>query len=132
MKTRSWIILFSVLFLIACAAAWYLAETGKGRTLAGVYEDGRLVRTIDLSLVSQPVDILLTGVGRCVIRAENGEIFMQASDCPDQLCVAHGPLTGGLPIVCLPNHVVVRWLSTEDLGYDAVSGAISGGMENMP
>ena len=51
-----------------------------------------------------------------------GEIRVTKADCPDQLCVLHGPLAErGGPIVCLPNHLSVQWLHGSS-GVDAVSG----------
>jgi hypothetical protein len=124
MKTRSWIIIIAVVLLLSSAAAWYIAQARPNDALVGVYQNGQLVRTVDLSAVTQPYDIVLTGTGTCVVRVERGTIYMLSSTCPDQLCVKHGPLGNGLPIVCLPNKVVIRWLSETDKGYDAMTGAI--------
>lgn len=122
MKTRAWIALFAALLLISGAAAWYLSRGRAADSLVGVYQDGKLVQSVDLALAAEPYDIVLTD--GCVVRVEGGEIRMLSSDCPDQICVAQGTLKGNLPIVCVPNRVVIRYLSKADAGYDAVSGAI--------
>ena len=47
---------------------------------------------------------------------------MKEADCPDQICVEHGPLRpGGTPIVCLPNRLSIQWIE-RDAAVDAVSG----------
>lgn len=124
MRTRAWIALFAALLLTSGAAAWYIARERPADTLVGIYQDGRLVRTVDLALTAEPYDIALTN--GCVVRVEAGEIRMLSSGCPDGICVAQGPLAGNLPIVCVPKRVVIRYLSEADAGYDAVSGAIPG------
>ena len=47
-------------------------------------------------------------------RIEDGEVFMSAADCPDQICVnsAHINAHGG-SIVCLPNKVILKIVSGE-------------------
>lgn len=124
MKTRSWIIIIAAALLLSSAAAWYIAQARPNDALVGVYQNGQLVRTVDLSAVTQPYDFVLTGTGTCVVHVEDGTIYMLSSTCPDQLCVKHGSLGNGLPIVCLPNKVVIRWLSETDKGYDAMTGAV--------
>ena len=39
----------------------------------------------------------------------DGQVYMDAASCPDQLCVKHRPVTyAGETIVCLPHRVVVK------------------------
>lgn len=122
LKTRVWVIVFALL-LLGSAAAWRLVAARPAGSLVGVYEDGRLVRTVDLAAVGEPYEIVLTARGHCVLSVGEGSIYMRSSDCPDQICVLHGPLTNGLPIVCMPNRVMIRYLFGADEGYDAISGA---------
>ena len=55
------------------------------------------------------------------VTVAGGEVFVSQADCPDQVCVLHGPLrrTGG-PIVCLPNRLSIEWAAGADV--DALSG----------
>ena len=56
------------------------------------------------------------------LEIRGGEIRMTEADCPDQICVEHGPLRpGGTPIVCLPNRLSIQWIE-RDAAVDAVSG----------
>lgn len=123
MKTRGWILFFAALLIVSAAAAWRIGASGSKETLAGIYQDGKLVKTVDLAAVAEPYTIELTGVGTTLVRVEPGTIYIQSSSCPDQLCVKHGPLSGSLPVVCLPNKAELRWLTQTDKGYDAISGA---------
>ena len=47
-----------------------------------------------------------------VVKVENGKVFMESAECPDQICVKQKPVDeSGRDIVCLPNKVVVRVIS---------------------
>ena len=118
MKNRTWVLIF--LFLAAAlAAVWFLAPK-KSTELVGIYQDGTLLQTVALD---RDQIITVEGpAGKNVICIKNGEIFVQEADCPDKVCVKHGALlSGGTPIICLPNRLVICW--TEPSGaVDAVSG----------
>lgn len=118
MKQRSWILLFAAL---AAGLALVIALRARhGGTLAAVYQDGRQIAVLDLR---RDTELTLTGpAGTNVIAVCGGEVYMKRADCPDQICVKHGPLTsGGGPIVCLPNRLSIEWLNTQT-AVDAVSG----------
>ena len=109
MKQRSWILLFAA-----------LAAGRHGGMLAAVYQDGRQIAVLDLR---RDTELTVTGpAGTNVIAVCGGEVYMKRADCPDQICVKHGPLTsGGGPIVCLPNRLSIEWLNAQT-AVDAVSG----------
>lgn len=117
MKTRSWILLFAALALLL-GALCLLHPKKSG--LVGIYRDGALIETVDLT---KDRTIRLDGAaGGAVAAVKDGEIYMESADCPDQVCVRHGPLrAGGTPIVCLPNRLSIQWLE-QDAAVDAVSG----------
>ena len=54
--------------------------------------------------------IILDGkVGKCVLVIQNGEVFMEEADCPNQICVHHAPIRyKGESIVCLPNRIIIE------------------------
>ena len=116
-KQLRWILLLLALGA-ACLALWLWPRPGG--TLAGVYQDGRLLYTLDPG-----TDQVLTvsgPAGENTIAVSNGEIRVTHADCPDQICVEHGPLRpGGTPIVCLPNRLSIQWIE-RDAAVDAVSG----------
>ena len=117
MKQKHWILIFAAIIAV-CLAVWLLPR-GGGRT-ALVYQDGTLLYTLDLR---QSRTLTVTGpAGENIITVADGEVFVSRADCPDQVCVKHGPLreTGG-PIVCLPNRLTIEW-SENDAQIDALSG----------
>ena len=48
-------------------------------------------------------------VGKCIMVIENGEVYMESADCPNQICVHHSAIShNGETIVCLPNRVIIE------------------------
>lgn len=117
MKTKHWIMVFTGLALVLTAVI-LLRPKQSGRV--GIYRDGKLIETVDLS---KDRSIPLEGAaGGAAAAVRGGEIYMESADCPDQVCVEHGPLKpGGTPIICLPNHLSIQWLE-RNTAVDAVTG----------
>lgn len=123
MKNRSWIIIFLFVILL-CAGCWlYITYPDSREEVVGIYQNGELVEKIDLSCVTGQKKITLTGKNcKNTILVSAGNIEMESADCPDRLCVKHGPLErGGTPIVCLPNKVVIKF-EDDSGGADARTG----------
>lgn len=123
MKNRTWIIIFS-LACVLCVCLWlYFSAFLSPSETVGIYQDGVLVRQIDLSSVKQPEEITLSGeYGDNVILVSHGYIKMKSADCPDKLCVKHGELkSSASPIVCLPNKIVIKFEDNSP-SADAVTG----------
>ena len=120
MKSRSWAILFAGL-IAALLLLWKLLP-GSGGNAVGVYQDGALVKTIYLPHTgeTETFEVFGTAGGNTIEVSKDG-VRVVSADCPDQVCVLHGPLrrTGG-PIVCLPNRLSIEWATGADV--DALSG----------
>ncbi len=116
-----WIAVFAA--LAAGCAAWLLLIP-HGGTLVGVYQNGELVATIDPSAAADDYELILTYAdGESVVRVGPDGVYIASADCKSQDCVRHGPLTeNGTPIVCLPERIVIRWISGGGDELDAVSG----------
>ena len=109
-KTSFWIILIAVVALLAAGAALWIHSHSSG-VVANIYLEGECIRSIDLNKVSEPEEFTVTGVvGDNLIRVERGRIRVVEADCPDKVCINMGWLTeeGGMPIVCLPNKLVIE------------------------
>ena len=124
MKQRNWIwvVIFAAIFA-GCLALWLLPR-GGGETVL-VYQDGKLLRTLDLR---QDTVFTVEGpAGENTVTVTGGEVFVSQADCPDQVCVAHGFLVSGKePIICLPNRLVIAFTDdTRADGADVVAGGRS-------
>lgn len=120
-KNRTWAIIFAAAALV-CAVFYFLAPKERGNE-AAVYKDGELLYTIDLATVTETYEITLGSEGELnVIEVSLGSIRMKEANCPDGVCVKHGPLgEKTTPIVCLPNRVIIKYTKI-DTEIDAVAG----------
>ncbi len=79
--------------------------------LVEIVQDGTVLYTVDLAAAQDTEYRIEAPDGswnRVCIRG--GEIYMADAGCPDQTCVKMGTLKAeGLPIVCLPNKLVIRF-----------------------
>ena len=117
MKQKHWILTFAAIIAV-CLLVWLLPR-GGGQT-ALVYQDGTLFYTLDLR---QNRTLTVTGpAGKTIITVADGEVFVSHADCPDQVCVQHGPLQkNGGPIICLPTRLTIEWAENASQ-IDALSG----------
>ena len=117
MKQKHWILTFAAIIAV-CLLVWLLPR-GGGQT-ALVYQDGTLFYTLDLR---QNRTLTVTGpAGKTIITVADGEVFVSHADCPDQVCVQHGPLQkNGGPIICLPPRRPIEWAENASQ-IDALSG----------
>ena len=117
-KTKTWIIVVSVLFVLSAACFLILRLTGKSGTVANIYVDGELYKKIDLDAVAVAYDIeIRTEFGYNKIHVVNGGISVTESDCRDHICIEQGEIDNeAVPIVCMPHRLVI------EIEGDAVDG----------
>ena len=121
MKTR--VILFLLLAAVAVSAAFLLFQGPKASAAAlllqrggapsptaRITRDGVLLEEIDLDRVAEPRSFTLEdGSGANTVQVERGRIRVSAADCPDQVCVKQGWISGGaVPIICLPHRLTIE------------------------
>ena len=84
-------------------------------TQVNIVQDGKLLYTFDLtSAEDQTLEIEYKGRIN-TIQIADGRIRMLEAECPDQTCVHMGWLDSStMPIVCLPNHLVIEYADSED------------------
>ena len=117
MKTRVWLLLFAALaLLLGGLLVWQLCGR-PAAAYAEVYSHGRLCRRVELS---QPQRFTVEcDEGYNVIVVENGTIRVAEADCGGNDCVRCGARSAGLPLVCLPHALEIRF--SDPGGNDAVS-----------
>lgn len=116
-KRNPWILFFIclILVLLLLSFLWILHPSGAASAdkvvVAHIYQNGSLLESIDLSRVTTPYELTVTGENgrKNMIAVRPGSIGMLHADCPDQLCVKQGFYSSpSLPITCLPNKVVIE------------------------
>lgn len=118
-SNRFWLMLFAALLLLCALAAVLIALLPSQGSTAVIYVDGEEVARIELTQLQEPYELT---VGGNRIFATRAGIAVVEADCKDQSCVRQGMITDtGMPIVCLPNRLVVQIESGEAPEFDAVS-----------
>ena len=121
-NTRFWIAIITTPFLVSCVAAVTVFLYHGNGNVVSVYHRGELVETIHLDTVTTPYSFTINSGnnGYNVISVEQGRICVSDASCPDHVCINTGWITdGAIPIVCLPNELVIQIESTVQDGIDA-------------
>ena len=88
----------------------------KDETIAYVYSNDILIKTIDLDSESEPYTFTVTSEngGYNIIEVKDGKIGITQASCPDGVCINTGYINSSLlPIVCLPNKLIIEVRSSE-------------------
>lgn len=115
-NTKIIIIVLALLCVLGIVSFALLKNLPSG-TVAVISVDGEEYERIDLSAVKEAYDIeISTDFGKNTVHVEPGAISVTSASCPDKVCVKQGRLSGGgVPIVCMPNRLVI---SIEGSGID--------------
>lgn len=103
--------LIVVILLASIGALWYLNTHEQTGTIAEIYQNGELIKTINLDMVTEDYTFTVEGENGVynVIEVHHGEIGIQEASCPDGLCINMGFIhSSALPITCLPNKLVIK------------------------
>ena len=111
-----------ILFAVSGAVSAYMLLRPKGKTVE-IISGGKVIQTIDLSREPDR-EITVEYEGRVnVIAIEDGDIYMKDAHCPDHTCIKTGKLSSaGVPIVCLPNHLMIRYKDSGGDELDITAG----------
>lgn len=101
-------VLFSVLLMIAFLGILILkiSNSTPGKSVI-VTIDGEIVG--EYALEEEQYFQVVTDSGKNRIRVQDGEVYVEEADCPDQYCVKHMPIRkSGEMIVCLPHKLIIE------------------------
>jgi len=110
--------------VVMVSAITALLLTRVPMSYAHIYKAGELTEVVNLSMVTEPYSIVVhDDLGLNVVEVEPGRVSISKSDCRDGICVRQGWISGGVvPIVCLPNQVIITLDGGDDFDVDAVVG----------
>jgi hypothetical protein len=121
---RFWLIIFGGVVIISVIITSLLRLAPL--SYAYIYQNNMLTETVNVVAVSEPFNIEVRNDDNGsvnVIAVEHKRIRMLAADCPDGICVRQGWInSGAIPIVCLPNRIVIKFKSGNEADVDAVVG----------
>ncbi|HBV53019.1 MAG TPA: NusG domain II-containing protein [Clostridiales bacterium] len=113
MKKKWPFILIGSLLLIGILGS-ILVLRRPGTNLVEIVQDGRILYQLDLAQAEdQTIEVEYDGRIN-IIEIKNHQIHMLDAECPDHTCVNMGWLDSAVPIVCLPNHLVIQFSGDND------------------
>ena len=105
----------AAVFVIAAVLSVLILRRSD-KTLVEIVQDGTVIQTIDLNR-AENTEIRIPspdGASYNTVTVQDGTVCVSAAGCPDQTCVHMGILKHDtLPIVCLPNKLIVRFAEGE-------------------
>ena len=110
-RTKFWIILIIIVLFVSIVASVAIFYSHKDVNIVSVYHQGKLIERINLDTVTLPYQLRVESNEHNynVITVEPGRICVSEASCPDHICIKTGWLTNGaIPIVCLPNELVIQ------------------------
>ena len=121
-SNKLWIVVFATLLLIAGLLSVFIFNRRATGVVANIYQDGICIKSVDLSLVTESYTLQISGAVVNTISIEPGRICVSSATCPDQVCVHQGYISNSIvPIVCLPNALVIQIENTPAEDIDAIT-----------
>jgi len=121
-QSKIWGIIIAIIFVISLgASAAVFVFHGSGHVVS-IYHQGRLIERINLDTVTTPYEFTIeSDLGAYnTISVERGRICVVDASCPDHVCINTGWLSNGtIPIVCLPNELVIQAESDQTVDVSA-------------
>ncbi len=121
MKNKILILICVLIFCIGIIGSVFTFFSPKKNTV-NIKRDGKTLYSFDLSNTEDRVIEIPYGDSMNTVEIKDGKIRVQSALCPDQTCVNMGWLSSsGMPIVCLPNHLVIEFADAAGEDVDAVA-----------
>ena len=112
-STKFWLLIIGVILVVAVAGLLVIQSVREEGAQVVITWNGEVDGTYPLD---EDQTFVFEGEngGYNVVTIEDGFVFMEEANCPDQICVKHKPLNQTAdPIVCLPNKLVVEVTAPE-------------------
>ena len=107
MKTKCWGLLLLGIFLLCAVLSVWLLLPKQAAASVTVISDGKTVAVLDLSKDTELTVPYKDGYNTVTVCG--GTVRVTDASCPDRYCVHSGARSSGLPIICLPNRLVLRF-----------------------
>ena len=118
MKTRWWILILSILFvLFGLLTLFFFLPQAQAHSVE-IWSEGKLLQTVSLH---QAQSFVVEGSrGSNTVTVKDGKISVTEASCPDHYCMQRGKCDSGPDIICLPNQLVIKFTNQNEL--DATAG----------
>lgn len=118
MKTKHLILIIGVLLALCVGISAFLLWPKQPGKQAEILSSNQLIRTVDLSK-NETFTVKSPNGGSNTIQIKDGKIAVIEADCPDHICMEFGWCDSGMPIVCLPNGLIINFPSEQ---IDGIAG----------
>jgi len=125
-STKFWVLTIMLILVAASVLSLLIMNANKlmprhSTVIAKIYQNGECIHNIDLSAVVAEYTIQIGGEVTNTVSVKQGRICISDATCPDHVCVRQGWITNGIvPIVCLPNNVVIQIEGAPKTDIDAI------------
>ena len=119
MKTKTWIALLGVVFILSLLGSFFVFRARPDAAFAQITSGGKLVKTVNLH-ENQQFTITAENGRKNTVTIQDGKIAVTVATCPDHYCMKRGFCASGTDIVCLPNRLVIHFIGEQTV--DAVVG----------
>ena len=113
MKSKYWALILAAVIVLSVIASIPLLLPRQDAAWAEIHSDGTLTRTVNLN-ADQEFTVPCPG-GYNTVTVKNGKIAVTQASCPDHYCMDRGFCSGGTPIVCLPNKLVIKFVGPQEI-----------------
>ena len=114
MKTKYWIALLGILFVLCLGLSIFFLMPGQAATYAQIVSEGKVVETVDLH-IDREFTVTNSRGGSNTITIRDGKIGVTDASCPDHYCMHRGLCNSGAQIVCLPNFLVISFTGQQEV-----------------
>ena len=127
MKKKKNLIAILILALIIVLSLFSLKMINRESKTLGivkVIKNNEVIKTIDLSKVKESYEFEVKGDNEesNTIKVENTGVSIVSASCKDKICIHTGKIKdSSLPIVCLPNKLIIKFESTKE-SEDDIAG----------
>ena len=125
-STKFWVLTILLILAAASVLSLFIMNSSnlsgtKDSVVAKIYLNGECIHSIDLSVVETEYTMQIEGILVNTITVGRGCICISDATCPDHICVRQGWIKNGIvPIVCLPNNVVIQIEGAAKTDIDAI------------
>lgn len=117
---KFWIGLCIVILALGIVGVFLVMRKPQSTSIK-IVQDGNTLYLLDIAQSEDQIINIEYKGKRNVIEIKEHKIHILEADCPDQTCVHMGYLeSSNLPIVCLPNRLVIQFGEDDD-NTDAVA-----------
>ncbi len=120
MKKYRYDFMIIFLLLVFAGAGWLIINylyNAKGESVE-VIVGGKTIESFPLNENFEYT--IETGEFVNVLKIEEGQVWIEDANCPDELCVKQGKISkDGQSIICLPHKTVIRINSDNEASVDA-------------